>query len=468
MIKVALLGRPNVGKSTLFNRLAQRKIAIVHDTPGVTRDYKETKCSLYDINFMLYDTPGIVSKPKDELEQSMNDRTIAALNEADIILWVFDGQDSELSPEDKEVAEFVRNYFKKHKINKPVQLVLNKCERPSKLLVNRLGFGESIMISAEHGLGLNDLYDVIEDHLEKLGFKKEDPIAKDFEESSHDMLSEEEFSINSPIRLSIIGRPNVGKSTLMNSLLGYARVLTGPTAGLTRDAIEVEWEYNGRKMILTDTAGQRKRSNVNESLEIISNQEARKSVQYSNGCVLVVDANNPLEKQDMILASKALEEGRFLVIAINKWDTIKSHKKGLDANSVREEIEHKIRRLFPHGLPFVTISALNNDGLDKLLSSVLKMYDNWTTRIPTSPLNRWLQEAIDRNPPPIAKEGRRPKIKYATQIKTRPPTFALFLTQKLAIRENYLQYLMQDMRKTFKIEGVPIRFVLREQKNPYT
>ena len=465
-IKVAIVGRPNVGKSTLFNRLAGRKIAIVHDMPGVTRDRKEADAKLRDIKLKIVDTAGYEFSTTDNLEQRMWKQTERAIKEADICLFLFDAREG-LHPYDEHLAGLVRAS------GKPVILLANKCEgkmqEDSIHEAYKLGLGQPIPFSAEHGLGLEDLYD----ELHK--FDKKDEAALSAEEKDEQIrienegLSEAEIEAKidedykkRPIQLAIVGRPNVGKSTLVNALLNDERMLTGPEAGVTRDAITSEWEWRGRKVNLVDTAGLRRQSKVDSSLEKMSAASTKHAAFMAQVVVLVLDADAVLDKQDLTIARKVLDEGRALVIAVNKWD-IANRKEALD------KLNYKLMTSLAQaeGIPTVTISALKKEGLDKLMSAVFKVYDRWNLRVPTAPLNNWFQDMMDNNPPPLGKNKRRIKLRYITQAKTRPPAFYIFSSNPEGLPDSYLRYLVNSLRETFDMRGIPIRITVRKTGNPY-
>lgn len=460
-MKVAIIGRPNVGKSTLFNRLAGRKVAIVHDKPGVTRDRRETPAKLRDMNLIIIDTAGYEYSKEDNIEKRMWEQTKRAINDADVCLFLFDSRDG-LQPYDEHFAQLLRQ------MHRPVILLANKCE--GKLQEDgigeayKLGFGQPIPFSAEHGLGMQDLYDALHEHYIKLNSEKK--LAENADESipsdnGIEEISEEAWKRRT-IQLAIVGRPNVGKSTLVNALLQDERMLTGPEAGVTRDAITTAWTYQGRKINLVDTAGLRKQSRVSDSLEKMSAASTKRAAFLAQVVVLVLDADAVLDKQDLTIARQVLDEGRALVIAVNKWD-IANRKEALD------QLNYKLRTSLTQaeGVPTVTISALKNEGLDKLMRAVFKVYDRWNIRIPTAPLNKWFADVIDNNPPPLGKNNRRIKLRYITQAKTRPPAFFIFSSNPEGLPEAYLRYLINNLRETFDMGGIPIRMTVRKGNNPY-
>ena len=445
VLKIAIVGRPNVGKSTLFNRLAGRKMAIVHDRPGVTRDRKITETKLQDLPLVIIDTAGYEYSTEDNIEKRMWLQTKKAVDEADAVVFMFDARDG-VQPYDTELANLIRP------AGKPVILLANKCEgkqqEDSIFEAYGLGLGQPIAFSAEHGLGMTDLYAAL----------KEIAVKKNPEES--DGSADE--TAGRPIQLAIVGRPNVGKSTLVNALLGDERMLTGPEAGVTRDAVSNKWEYRGRKITLVDTAGLRKHAKIEDGLERMSAAATKHAAFMAQVVVLVLDADGILDKQDLTIARQVLDEGRALVIALNKWD-IADRKEALD------KLNYKLRTSLTQaeGIPTVTISALKKENLDKLMQAVFKVYDRWNTRIPTSPLNQWFSDIIDNNPPPLGKNKRRIKLRYITQAKTRPPAFYIFSSNPEGLPDSYLRYLVNSLRETFDLGGIPIRITVRKTDNPY-
>ena len=448
VLKIAIVGRPNVGKSTLFNRLAGRKMAIVHDRPGVTRDRKITETKLQDLPLVIIDTAGYEYSTEDNIEKRMWLQTKKAVDEADAVVFMFDARDG-VQPYDTELANLIRP------AGKPVVLLANKCEgkqqEDSIFEAYGLGLGQPIAFSAEHGLGMTDLYATL----------KEIAVKKNPEES--DDTADEDAG--RPIQLAIVGRPNVGKSTLVNALLGDERMLTGPEAGVTRDAVSAvsnKWEYLGRKITLVDTAGLRKHAKIEDSLERMSAAATKHAAFMAQVVVLVLDADGILDKQDLTIARQVLDEGRALVIALNKWD-IADRKEALD------KLNYKLRTSLTQaeGIPTVTISALKKENLDKLMQAVFKVYDRWNTRIPTSPLNQWFSDILDNNPPPLGKNKRRIKLRYITQAKTRPPAFYIFSSNPEGLPDSYLRYLVNSLRETFDLGGIPIRITVRKTDNPY-
>ena len=441
-LKLAIVGRPNVGKSTLFNRLCGKRMAIVHDLPGVTRDRKEAFGQLGDIPLKLIDTAGLEEKSSDPLMAGMKAQVMIALQEADVLLFMIDGRQGVTSL-DEVFANLLR------RAEKPILLVANKCEGRDRNYgiaeAWSLGVGEPLPLSAEHGLGLDSLYEAL------ISFYK-GPLGEE----------EEEAEETTPIQLAIVGRPNVGKSTLLNQLIGYERVLTGPEAGVTRDTIATDWEYQGQALRLIDTAGLRKRAKVTEKLEWLATSESRTAIQYAQVVVVVIDATQPLEKQDLHIASQVIEEGRCLVLALNKWDLIPNKQELL--NHLHERLTTALPQV--KGVPLVPLSALTGKNKEKLLDAILAIYKTWNQRISTSKLNRWLEGLVSHHPPPLV-AGRRIKIKYLTQIKTRPPTFVLFCSKSTELPDSYERYVINGIREAFSLQGVPIRLFLRSGKNPY-
>ena len=439
---VAIMGRPNVGKSTLFNRLVGRKIALVDDQPGVTRDRREGEAKLGDLRFRIFDTAGLDDVRGDSLEARMSAQAETAVDDSDVVLFVFDAR-AGVTPTDREFAGRVRRR------GKPVILVANKAEgrghEGALLEAFELGFGDALPISAEHGEGLDLLYDAL------LPYTEEKPAEDEGEDRG-----------DGPLRLAIIGQPNAGKSTLVNTILGEDRMLTGPEAGITRDAISSDFEWRGQKIRLWDTAGIRRKSRVVGKIEKLAVSDALRAIRFAECVVVLIDASLPIERQDLSLCDLVAREGRAVVLALSKWDLVEEKQKKLkEVHSDLEDVLPEIR-----GVPVVTLSSKQERGIDKLLEAVLGAMEKWNRRIPTSQVNRWLEGAIERNPPP-APSGRRIKIRYATQASARPPTFAVFGNQLSKMPESYVRYLMNGLRETFDLGGVPIRFSLRGGKNPF-
>lgn len=448
MLSVAILGRPNVGKSTLFNRLVGRRSALVHPTPGVTRDRREGEGRIGSLEFSVFDTAGLEEAVGEGIERDMQAQTERALGEADVVLMLIDAR-AGVTPVDRHFAGLLR------KSSKPVLLIANKCEgrggEAGLLEAYELGLGDPTPISAEHGEGMGDIEDLLT------------PFAEAAAEAAGDEEGlQEEDDEEKALQLAIVGRPNVGKSTLVNRLLGEERVITGPKPGVTRDAIAIEWEWKGRPVRLIDTAGLRRKARVTEKLERLSAGDTTRAIRYAHVVVIMIDADAPLEKQDLTIAREVVEEGRAVVLAVNKWDMIKDKTAAMRA--VRDRLQTSLPQV--RGIPVVTFSALTGRGVDRLLPTVFKAYDVWNRRVPTGPLNRWFGDMLERHPPP-AVQGRRLRLRYITQIKSRPPTFALFSTRPAQIPESYLRYIANGLREDFDLPGVPIRLVLRKGANPY-
>jgi len=444
---VAIIGRPNVGKSTLFNRLTGTRHAIVDDRPGVTRDRREGKGRIGPLHFDIIDTAGMEKASSETMEARMLQQTEMAVMQADVALMVIDGRVGIL-PDDIYFANYLR------KKDKPVILAVNKCEgRQGSDTTNeayKLGFKNQVSISAEHGEGMVDLYDVLAPFYEAY-----------MHENEH--LEIEEGGKDKHIQIAIVGRPNAGKSTLLNRLLQQERVLTGPEAGLTRDSIAIDWEYQGQQIRLIDTAGMRKKSNVSNKLEKLAVEDATRAIRYAHVVILMIDATIPLESQDITIAGMVIHEGRALVIALNKWDLVED--KQATSMSIREGIEHEYPQL--KGMKIVNLSALHGNNLDKVMDAALASYHLWCSYISTSKLNEWLALATEQHPLPLSKSGKRVRIKYVTQHKRRPPTFLLFTTRPDEIQDSYMRYLMNHLRDYFELPGVPVRLILRKTENPY-
>ncbi len=460
MSKVAIIGRPNVGKSTLFNRLVGRKLALVDDQPGVTRDRREGDGRLADLAFTVVDTAGLEEGDPESLAGRMRAQTETALGDCDVILFVVDAR-AGITAADRHFAAAVR------RVGKPVIVIANKAEsgagRDGAYEAFSLGLGDPIPFSAEHGEGLGDLYDALVETLPpsaRLDPDEEDerePLALGEEEDGS------ELDTTKPLRIAVLGRPNAGKSTLLNRILGEDRLLTGPEPGITRDSIAIETEWRGRKLKLFDTAGLRRRARVIEKVEKLAVADALRAVRFAEVVVLLLDATIPFEKQDLSLADLVEREGRALVIGLNKWDLIDN--KSDKARELREEADRLLPQL--RGTRVIPVAGLTGAHVDKLLEAVMATDEIWNTRISTGRLNRWLAPVIDSTPPP-AVSGRRIKIRYMTQPKARPPFFVLFGNSVEQIPESYKRYLVNGLRETFGLIGVPIRLSMRSGgANPY-
>jgi len=442
---VAVVGRPNVGKSTLFNRLVGQRIALVDDTPGVTRDRREGQASLGDLTFTIIDTAGYENIDDESLQSRMQKQTELAIAEADVCLFVVDGR-AGLTPLDEYFADILR------KSGGEVLLVANKCEgRAAEAGIYesyKLGLGDPIAISAEHGEGMGDLYAAL---------------GRYAEESESAIEDEDQEDPNRPLRLAIVGRPNVGKSTLINQILGEDRLLTGPEAGITRDAISVDWSWNGKPVLLFDTAGIRRRARVTKKLEKLSVGDTLRAVRFAEVVVLLMDATNAFEKQDLQIADLVVREGRALILALNKWDLVD------DKTEAQHVYQEKLERLLPQirGVPLLKLSALRDKGLQTIMPAVEHVYRDWNAKVKTSELNAWLKEMEQRHPPP-AVGGKRIRLRYLSQTKSRPPTFVLFASRANHLPDSYKRYLVNGLRQAFDIEAVPIRLQLKQGKNPYT
>ncbi len=460
-ITIAIIGRPNVGKSTLFNRLVGKRLALVDDTPGVTRDRREGEGSLADLKFKIIDTAGLEEGADDSLSARMRQQTDAAIDHADIILFMLDAR-AGVTPLDRHFADVVRRH------DTPVICVANKIE--GKQGTNGyyeafgLGLGDPVAISSEHNEGFVELYDAIVASAETHNLPLREPEPEtdvDIDEDDSE-LAVADVVDDTPLQIAIIGRPNVGKSTLVNRLLGEERQVTGPEAGITRDSIGIDWEYKGRKVKIFDTAGMRRKARVQEKLEKLSVADTLRAVQYAEVVVLGIDATLGFEKQDLIIADLVAQEGRGLVIVVNKIDAVEDQAEMLQG--VRDALERSLHQV--KGVPVIPLSALSGRGVEKLFPAILKVHALWNKRITTAALNRWLNDAMSRNPPPSDK-GRRVKIRFASQIKTRPPTFILFTNRPEAVAESYLRYLSNDLRQSFDIPAVPLRLLLRKSDNPF-
>ena len=441
---VAIIGRPNVGKSTLFNRLVGRRVALVDDKPGVTRDRREGEARLFDLTFNVMDTAGFEDEDPASLPGRMRAQTEAAVRQADVALFLIDGR-AGITPLDEEIARWLRGHAT------PVVVVANKAEgragEAGLLEAFSLGMGEPIAISAEHGEGLADLFEVVRPHVEHEHFETE------AEEAEHG---------GGTLKLAIVGRPNAGKSTLVNTMLGEERMITGPEAGITRDSIRLDWEWRGKEVQLVDTAGLRKRAKVEDKLEKLSAADTRRAIDMAEVVVLLLDATRGLEAQDLRIADQVIEEGRGLVIALNKWD-VADHASSL-FNGVKAALQEGLSQL--KDVPLLTVSGKTGKGIDQLLGAAFEIRDNWSRRVPTGELNRWFEKAVDANPPP-APGGKRIKLRYITQVKAPPPSFVVFGSRVDQLPESYRRYLLNSMRRDLKLGAVPLRLTLRAPKNPF-
>ena len=477
-VTFAIVGRPNVGKSTLFNRLIGRQHAIVDDQPGVTRDRREGEGTLATLRFRVIDTAGLEEASEGSLEDRMRRQTEMAIRDADVTLLVVDAK-SGVTPVDNFFAGEIR------KSGAKVVLIANKCEGKAGAagLAEswRLGLGEPVPISAAHGEGLVDLHDALLSAADDLGLAGvltgeddlllnteadldglEDEDEERFDDDGNLIEVWQDEAVREPMRIAIVGRPNMGKSTLINNLIGEDRLLTGPEAGITRDAIEVPFEWQGQPYKLVDTAGMRRRARIANKVEKLMVTDALRAIQFAHLCVLLVDSTDELNKQDLGIARLIAEEGRALVIGANKWDAVDN--KQAAAGQIADRLQTSLAQL--RGVPVVQMSGLYKRGFNKLLSAAGDMYGLWNTRISTGRLNRWLEIMLEAHPPPLV-EGRRLRIRYMTQIKTRPPTFALFVSRPADLPESYLRYLTTGLRQDFGLRGIPIRMVMRKGENPY-
>jgi GTP-binding protein len=449
---VAIIGRPNVGKSTLFNRLVGKKIALVDDQPGVTRDRREGDARLFDLKFRIVDTAGYEDEDAATLPGRMRQQTEAALADAAVSLFVIDGR-AGITPLDEEIARWLRSS------GTPTILVINKAEgkQADDTLIEAfaLGFGEGVAISAEHGQGMADLFEALMPHVDG------------FEEEAYDVEAPD-----APLQLAIVGRPNAGKSTLVNRLLGENRLVTGPEAGITRDSIAIDWVWHDpnpsapdlaeRRIRLIDTAGMRKRARVREKLEKLSVADARRAIDFAEVVVLLLDATKGLEHQDLKIADHVIEEGRALIIAINKWDVAENASSLF--NGIKAALEEGLSQL--KGVPLLAVSAATGKGLDQMLGAAFEARESWNSRVPTGQLNRWLEEAVAANPPP-APGGKRIKLRYVTQARNRPPTFIIFGNRVDQLPDSYRRYLLNGIRRDLGFGAVPVRMNFRSSRNPF-
>jgi GTPase len=440
---VAIVGRPNVGKSTLFNRLVGRRLALVDDRPGVTRDRREGEAKLLGLDFRLIDTAGFEDEDDRTLPGRMRMQTEAAVRDADAALFLVDARDG-VTPLDEEIGRWLRAE------TTPVILVANKAEgsasRSGLLEAFRLGLGEPVAISAEHGEGIADLFDALRPHVEHERFEAEETDAER----------------HAPLKLAIVGRPNVGKSTLVNKMIGEERMITGPEAGITRDSISLDWQWDGRPVRLVDTAGLRKRAKIEDKLEQLSAADTKRALDFAEVVVLLLDATRGLESQDLRIANQVIEEGRALIIAVNKWD-IADNASAL-FNGIKGALGEGLAQL--RDVPLLTVSARTGKGIETILKVAFELKDAWNRRVSTGELNRWFEEAVEANPPPAPK-GRRIKLRYITQVKSRPPSFVVFGNRLEEIPESYRRYLLNAMRRDLGLGPVPLRLEFRGRSNPF-
>lgn len=449
---IAIVGRPNVGKSTLYNRLARKKLALVDDRPGATRDWRTAEASIADLHFTIADTAGLEDAEEDSIASRMLKGTEALLQRADALIFVVDGV-SGLTPMDNFFADRLR------KVGKPIILIVNKCENARSSAAGlaeayRLGFGEPIIFSAEHAVGFDELYSAID---KTIGNKR-----GSMNEAIDDEEEDDEAEDVKSIKLAIVGRPNAGKSTLLNSFLKQERALTGPEAGLTRDSIAAEWMYKDRQFRLVDTAGLRRKAKIEDQLEKRATAETFRAVRLAHIVVLVIDGTRGFDKQDIAIARHVADEGRVLILAVNKWDVVNNK------DDVRQQIDDKLQTSFSQikDIPVVYISALQGQNLTKLMAVALEHFNRWNKRLSTGPLNRWLAVQTQHHPPPMV-DGRNNNIKYMTQIKSRPPTFALWAGHSDKLADSYKRYLMNGLQTDFDLGGIPLRLLVKTGKNPY-
>ena len=451
---IAIIGRPNVGKSTLFNRLVGKRLALVDDRPGVTRDRREGEGRIAQLSFRLFDTAGLEDAAPESMEGRMQRQTEVALDDADLALMLIDGR-AGVTPLDRHFADWLRRR------NGPVLLLANKCEGAAGdsglAEAWSLGLGEPLAVSAAHGEGLVALHDGILDamevHAAEREFQTENAADEDDGDKDDDHI----------LQLAILGRPNAGKSTLVNRLLGEERQITGPEPGLTRDAIGVAWKFREQAVRLIDTAGLRKQARITEKLEKLSAGDAMRAMEYAQVVVLLLDARTSLERQDLAIARRTLDEGRALIVAANKWDLVDDRNGAMGI--LRDRLETSLSQA--RGVPVITLSALTGQGVDKLMPAVTKIYGRWQVRVSTAALNRWLGDMTESHPPPLGKHGRRIRLRYMTQAKSRPPTFIIFSNLADDLPESYARYLQNGLREHFDLPGVPLRILLRKRDNPY-
>jgi GTPase len=441
---VAIVGRPNVGKSTLFNRLVGRKLALVDDRPGVTRDRREGDAVLLGLEFRVIDTAGYEDEDPQTLPGRMRAQTIAAVREADVALFLIDAR-AGTTPLDEEIGRWLRSE------TTPVILAANKAEgragEAGILEAYGLGFGDPIPLSAEHGEGVVDLFEHLRPHVER-------------EEDEEEVAEEDEAE--GPLKLAIVGRPNAGKSTLINRILDQERLITGPEAGITRDSIAIDWEWQGRPVRLIDTAGMRKKAKVEDKLERLSVADARRAVDFAEVVVLLLDGTRGLEAQDLRIASDVLDEGRALIVAINKWDVAQEPSSLF--NGIKAALDEGLSQA--RGVPLLTVSGMTGKGIDSLLAAAFEIRQAWSRRVSTGILNRWFSDAVAQNPPP-APGGKRIKLRYVTQVGTRPPSFVIFGNRTDLLPESYRRYLVNGLRRELDFGAVPVRLTMRNSRNPF-
>ncbi|MBL93925.1 MAG: GTPase Der [Alphaproteobacteria bacterium MarineAlpha3_Bin5] len=454
LMRIVIVGRPNVGKSTLFNRFVGKRIAIVNNTPGITRDRREGKGQIGDLAFIAIDTAGFEENITESLKSEIRMQTVNAIMGANLAVLLYDAKNG-VTPMDRSFANWLR------KFEIPVILIANKCEgrvqEASIVEGCSFGFGNPVPISAEHGEGMADLYSSIKTCTEKL-LEKGPMLEHKTDESKADQFQEKSIT-----QIAIVGRPNVGKSTLLNQLIGQKRMVTGPIPGITRDTIGVTFNYKGQCIKLFDTAGLRKKARITDKIENLSNADTLRAIKFAQVVILLLEPNTVLEKQDLNIARIVIKEGRGLLIAINKWDACK--KK----NRILQNIQKKLQISLPqiYGVPVIPISALTGYNVDKLFPKIFEILQIWNLRVSTGKLNKWLKKVLERHPPPLGQNGRRIAIRYATQIKTRPPTFSLHSSSIDKLPRSYFRYLMNALRSDFDILGVPIRLHAQKNKNPY-
>jgi GTP-binding protein len=442
---VAIVGRPNVGKSTLFNRLVGRRLALVDDRPGVTRDRREGEADLLGVPFRVVDTAGFEDEDPESLPGRMRAQTEAAVASADVALLLVDAR-AGITPLDEELARWLRT------AKLPVVVAANKAEgragESGVLEAFALGFGDPVALSAEHGDGTSDLFDALAPYIIR-------------EPDEADEATDEDVS-GAPLKLAIVGRPNAGKSTLINRMLGENRMLTGPEAGITRDAITVDWSWQGREVRLIDTAGMRRKAKVQDKLEKLSVADARHAIDFAEVVVLLLDATLGLEAQDLRIADQVIQEGRALIVALSKWDAAADQSRLFQG--VRAALDEGLAQL--RGVPLLTVSGVTGKGIDNLLTAAFTTRDLWSQRVGTGELNRWFARALERTPPP-APGGKPAKLRYITQTSARPPSFVVFGNRVDQLPESYRRYLVNGLRESFRLSGVPIRLTMRGKSNPF-